>query len=59
MWQFGCWSVYEVNANGTVFLSAFEIYNAVMLYIQGQAIDSQLTSLIGMSTYSFELLIVC
>lgn len=33
--------------------------NVVVLYIQGHTIDSQLTSLIGVWTHSFELLILC
>jgi hypothetical protein len=40
-------------------LSVQEINNVAVLYIQGHTIDSQLTSLIGVRTHSFELLILC
>lgn len=40
-------------------LSGPKMNNVVVLYIQGHAIDSQLTSLIGVWTHSFELLILC
>ena len=44
---------------GLSMLSGLGMNNVVMLYIQGHAIDSQLTSLIGVWTHSFELLILC
>ncbi len=40
-------------------LSAARMNNVAVLYIQGHTIDSQLTSLIGVWTPPFELLILC
>jgi hypothetical protein len=40
-------------------LSTRKMNNVVVLYIQGHTTDSQLTSLIGVWTHSFELLILC